>query len=167
MTAQPIFRRHNCPSRDISFALYPLCSPHWASLAPLDWARATTMKKYVPYRGAQFTISRFSVDNGIVQHTSRWRMYRAYLQLLRLIPDPHLWAMLYPEMRNLCAYKPPPESVLPREPDNSGTVAEIEARYVLWRKQVRDHAAADLLREKQLLETRGVSGSEQKSMLVF
>ena len=85
-------------------------------------------------------------------------MYRAYLQLLRLLPDPHLWAMSYPEMRRLCAYKPPPESILPREPDNFGTVQEIEERYVIWRQQVRNHAEAELLREKQLLETRGVSG---------
>ena len=118
------------------------------------------MKKHVPYRGAQFTKSRWSVDNGVVRHTARWQMYRAYLQMLRLLPDPHLWRVLAPAFRQRCAYRPPNSGILPMEPDNTGTIEEIEEAYRVWRVQVREHAEADIKREKHLIETRNVSDIE-------
>ena len=46
------------------------------------------------------------------------------------------------------------------EPDNTGTIEEIEEAYRVWRVQVREHAEADIKREKHLIETRNVSDIE-------
>jgi len=37
------------------------------------------------------------------EETSRVQLYRKYLQHLRLFPDPHLWAMKQPQMREWCS----------------------------------------------------------------
>ncbi|ORX39391.1 hypothetical protein BD324DRAFT_328804 [Kockovaella imperatae] len=97
------------------------------------------MKHHVPYRGAFYTRSRWSTENGVVVYNARWQMYRAYLQLLRLIPDPHLWAYLQPRFRKLCAIERPASKELPPEPDLVGSVAEIEEAYRVWRLAVRNH----------------------------
>ena len=80
---------------------------------------------------------------------SRAALYRAFLRNLRFLPDPHLWMMLQPAMREYCRSRPVKYSL---EEVNLHELVLTEGQ-----EKTKQIVQSDLERKKSLASARDVS----------